>query len=69
MKLKTRLTEWRYWHVTRYTRKFVPWVARKLPSKLKYFVVVHGMVTVEPNLNPSDVTGVQMLNLWQAGVK
>lgn len=58
------LHEWKYWHITRRTREFIPWVARKLPEKLKYYVVIHGMCKVEPNLNPSDVTGMQLLLLW-----
>lgn len=57
--------EWYYWHVARKTQKFVPWVARKLPSKVKYYVVIHGMVTVEPRDNPSDVSGMALLKLWQ----
>ena len=65
MKLKHRIHEWKYWHLDRQTRKFVPWLATKLPGKLKYFVVIHGMVTVEPNANPSDVTGMQLLKLWE----
>ena len=58
------IKEWKYWHVDRKTEKFIPWVARKLPNKLKYFVVIHGMVTVEPENNPSYVTGMEMLELW-----
>ena len=65
MKLKDRIREWKYWHVDRQTSKFVPWLARKLPEKLKYYVVIHGMVTVEPNNNPSDVTAMQLLKLWE----
>jgi hypothetical protein len=64
-RLRISLTELRYWQVTRRTRKFVPWLARHLPRGLKYFVVVHGMVTVEPSKNPSDVTGMQLLELWE----
>lgn len=63
-RLRISLTELRYWQVTRRTRKFVPWLARRLPRGLKYFVVVHGMVTVEPSRDPSDVTGMQLLELW-----
>ena len=62
-----RLSEWRYWHITRRTQKFVPWVARHLPTKVKYYVVIHGMVTVEPCGNPTDVTGRQLLDLWTDG--
>jgi hypothetical protein len=58
------IREWLYWNVKRRTRKFVPWVARKLPDKLKYYVVIDGMCKVEPNREPSGVTGMQMLNLW-----
>jgi hypothetical protein len=63
-RLRISLTELRYWQLTRRTSKFIPWVARRLPSKLKYFVVVDGMVTVEPSNNPSNVTGMQLLELW-----
>lgn len=65
MKLASKLREWKYWHITRKTRAFVPWLARKLPAKLKYFVVIHGMVTVEPNKDPSAVMGMDLLNLWK----
>jgi hypothetical protein len=59
------IRELKYWHVDRRTRNFIPWLARKLPTKLKYYVVIHGMVTVEPNNNPSDITGMQLLKLWE----
>lgn len=59
------LHEWYYWHAARRkTQKFIPWVARKLPSRVKYYVVIHGMVTVEPHDDPSDVSGMALLNLW-----
>jgi hypothetical protein len=64
------MSEWYYWHIQRKTQKFVPWVARKLPKKLKYYVVIHGMVTVDYQItdshytNPSYVTGMQLLDLW-----
>lgn len=68
MKLKDRLHEAKYWHLDRKTRKFIPWIARKLPDKLKYYVVIHGMVTVEKEGDPSHVTGTQLLNLWEKNV-
>jgi hypothetical protein len=61
----SKASELWYWHISRSTSKFVPWVARKLPRKVKYYVVIHGMVSVEPNYNPSDVTGMQLLELWK----
>lgn len=63
--IKSRISEWKYWNVTRHTRKFVPWLARKLPTQLKYYVVIHGMVTVEPEYEPNKVTGMEMLDLWK----
>jgi hypothetical protein len=63
-RLRIQLTELKYWQVTRRTRKFVPWLAKHLPNGLKYFVVVHGMVTVEPSNDPSKVSGMQLLELW-----
>jgi len=63
--LRSRLHEWKYWHIDRKTRKFVPWLARVLPAKLKYFVVIDGMVKVEPKNNPSNVSGMQILKLWE----
>ncbi len=60
-----KLREIKYWYVDRKTRKFIPWLARKLPEKLKYFVVIDGMVKVEPNYSPEKVTGMQMLELWK----
>lgn len=65
MNLNMIIHEWKYWNITRHTRKFIPWVARKLPSRVKYFVVINGMVKVEPNNNPSSVTGMQLLDLWE----
>lgn len=62
---KTKLHELKYWYILRQTRKFIPWLARKLPQKLKYYVVIHGMCTVEPNLSPEYVTGMQLLDLWE----
>ena len=58
-----------YWHVQRQVRKFIPWLATKLPANLKYFVVVNGMCEVEPLRNPSDVTGMQLLDHWTKPVK
>lgn len=54
-----------YWYVTRNVRKLIPWLARKLPRSLKYYVVIHGMCKVESNTDPSGVTGLQLLNLWE----
>lgn len=65
MKLRDQLHELKYWHITRRTRNFIPWVARKLPKKVKYFVVIHGMVTVEPERDPGHVSGLQLLELWK----
>lgn len=64
LSLRFRIQEWKYWHISRRTQKIVPWLARKLPKKLKYFVVIDGMVKVEPNLSPTNVTGMQMLDLF-----
>lgn len=61
----SKLSELKYWHIDRKTQKIVPWLARKLPTKLKYYVVIDGMVKVEPKNNPTDVTGVQLLSLWE----
>lgn len=66
--MKIRLQEWKYWHITRHTRKFVPWVARKLPDRVKYYVVIDGMVKVEPDHDPTGVTGMQMLELWDGRI-
>jgi hypothetical protein len=60
-----RLAEWRYWNIDRRTQRFVPWVARSLPKRVKYYVVVHGMVTFEPKDHPGDVTGMQLLEMWK----
>lgn len=59
-----QVREWKYWHVDRKTQKFVPWLARNLPARVKYFVVIDGMCKVEPREYPGDVTGMQMLELW-----
>ena len=63
--IKMVLGELRYWYIHRQTRKLIPWVARQLPNSLKYWVVIHGMVTVEPRKNPDSVTGLQLLRLWE----
>lgn len=65
MTLRGKLLEIKYWYVTRHARKFVPWLATKLPKNLKYYVVIHGMCKVEPNFSPEGVTGMQMLDLWK----
>lgn len=64
-KLKLAWIELKYWRITRHTQKFVPWVARKLPTKLKYFVVIDGMVKVQPNEDPSHVNAMDILDLWE----
>lgn len=69
MKLKNKIREWKYWNIDRQTRKFIPWLARKLPEKLKYYVVIDGMVKVEPEYSPENVTGMQMLNLWKTSAE
>lgn len=71
--MKLWFQEWKYWHISRKTEKFIPWVARKLPNKLKYFVVIDGMSTVtvelKPNSHPDDVTGFDLLQLFEAKQK
>lgn len=64
-RLRRQWGEFWYWYVLRYAQRFLPWLARKLPKKLKYYVVIDGMVTVEPNRNPSHVSGMQLLDLWE----
>jgi len=54
-----------HWHAQREMKKFIPWVARKLPNKVKYFVVIHGMVSVTPNGDPTLVIGMELLDLWE----
>lgn len=63
-KVKFTLLEWKYWNIDRKTQNFIPWVARKLPKRIKYFVVIDGMTTVEPNEDPQGVSGMQLLDLW-----
>lgn len=60
---KTR--EFKYWNVDRKVGKFIPWLARKLPKKVQYYVVIHGMVNVEPDGNPTDVSGMELLNFFR----
>lgn len=62
---KAKVGELKYWYILRRTQKFIPWLATKLPKKLKYYVVIHGMCKVEPNFSPEGVTGMQLLNLWE----
>ena len=64
-KLLNKLRWWKYYYFEREKSKFIPWLARKLPTKLKYYVVIHGMCKVEPNLNPDYVTGMQLLEYFK----
>jgi len=59
------LREWRYWRVDRRARKIAPWIARKLPARIKYYVVIDGMLTVAEPQSYSTITGMELLNLWQ----
>lgn len=65
MTITDRVREAKYWYVTRKTRKIVPWIARHLPRRVKYYVVIDGMVTVEPDVEPNNVKGTQLLDLWE----
>lgn len=65
----SKYSEFKYFHIDRKLQKFIPWLARKLPRKLKYFVVIHGMVQVEPNNSPEYVRGYDLLKLWEPKVK
>jgi hypothetical protein len=69
LSVRGKIGELKYWYVTRKTRKFIPWVARHLPSKVKYWVVIDSMVRAEPNENPSNVTGMEMLDLYKDKVE
>lgn len=64
------LREWKYWHISRKTQKFIPWVARKLPKRVKYFVVIDGMAAVtvrlKPDIHPEEVTGMDLLKAFEA---
>ena len=62
--LKIKIHEFKYWHYTRKVQKIIPWIARHLPRKLKYFVVIHGMVAVAKGDNPDRVTGMDLLDHW-----
>lgn len=62
---KSKLHELYYWDILRRKNKFYPWLATKLPRRLKYYVVIHGMVTVEPNYSPEYVKGMELLDLWE----
>lgn len=55
-----------YDHVTRKTQKFIPWVARKLPKKLKYYVVINGMSeALKSDQHPECVSGMDILKHWE----
>ena len=64
MSIRVQLAELRYWHIDRKTQKVIPWIARNLPERVKYHVVIHGMVTVADSEYPGDVTGMELLKLW-----
>lgn len=62
------LQEWRYWNITRHTRDFIPWVARNLPNRVKYWVVIHGMVKVAGlHRHPTSPTGMELLDFFADG--
>ncbi len=67
--LRMRVCELWYWKVSRKSQKFIPWVARKLPRKIKYYVVIDGMahqtVSVNPKQHPDQVTGFDLLTIWK----
>ena len=66
---RIRLSEFWYWHAKRKFQKFIPWVARKLPKRIKYFVVIAGMseitVRIKPDITPHEVSGFDLLYLWK----
>lgn len=66
--MKLALTEWYYWHISRKTQKFIPWVARKLPKRIKYYVVVDGLARIsvfdKPDEHPGTIKGFDLLALW-----
>ena len=64
MSISVQLSELRYWHIDRKTQKVIPWIARNLPERVKYYVVIHGMVTAAGDAYPGDVTGMELLKLW-----
>lgn len=64
-KIKFAVQEWWFYHVTRKTDNFIPWVARKLPRDVKYWVVIDGMVQVERDKSPEDVLAMRLLDLWE----
>ena len=59
MKLSTWISEFGYWHVTRHTRKFVPWAARNLPYKVRYWVIIYSAAKV--NKTHTAITWTDML--------
>jgi hypothetical protein len=62
------MREWWYWHIHRKTEKFIPWVARKLPARLKYFVVIDGMSREferREDIHPENITAMDLLGLWE----
>lgn len=61
--------EFVYWNIKRRSQRFIPWVARKLPERVKFYVVIHGIAKIEPNFSPEKVTGMQMLDLWDPSKK
>lgn len=73
MNTKTAIHEWYYWHISKKTKKVIPWVARQLPKRIKYYVVINGMsyisTQVTPSAIPHEITGFDLLNLWKPNDK
>lgn len=65
----SKLRWWYYWHITRRRQKFIPWIARKLPKRIEYYVVIDGMayhtVVVNPHIRPDDVKGWDVLRAFE----
>lgn len=68
-KVHSRVHWFKYYYIDRKLERFIPWVARKLPKRIKYFVVIHGIavVTGKPNceLPPDAVPAWNLLKEWE----
>lgn len=66
--MKARLHWWRYYYVTRKIQRILPWIAHRLPDRLKYWVVIDGMakytVVINSSAHPDDVRGWDLAFLW-----
>lgn len=67
------MKSWFRWHwyyqITRRKQRIVPFIARHLPKRLKYFVIIDGLayytVQIDASAHPSEVTAWQLVEVFE----